>query len=133
MSDPGTDFLAALEAVKSAVRRGAGSASPGRRASLERCVDELTGNLLKVAKRPDEPTGTPTVRFTKTFGRGGERRSYYYAAIRADDGYWYLTGIREVDMAKRYTWDELLTWLDDYNRSVETLRLATRWEPLSKD
>lgn len=126
MGDPGSDFQAAIEAAKDALRRGAATASPGRCDYLLSRVDRLVDELCRIAQRRDEPAHGSVVRFSKTFPpntNGLSRQRYTYAAVRAHDGYWYITQSTVTSVVKRYTWDELLTWLEDRYNSINTLRV----------
>lgn len=127
MTDPGSDYLAALDAVREAVLRGAHAASQGRRDHLSSIIDELTDRLTVAAKRPDEPAES-TVLFTKWFP-DGPSQGYAYVAHRDRRGVWNLSGTQHLS----FTWDKLLEWLDDKNRSILTLRVAQALSPTNEN
>lgn len=70
-------------------------------AALERKLADVTMELAKLRDRAEEPEVGTIVRFTRKFGTP---KAYDYAAIRADNGKWYITG----GFTGAYTWDELL-------------------------
>lgn len=109
-----------VEAVTSALPPGT---STSRRRRLESQVTALTDELARIAERPDEPTGD-VVKFTKRYEAHGKRFSF--AARKARDGYWYLTG----SQTGRYSWDGLLDFVYDRYGSEKTLKVASGWTAL---
>lgn len=127
MTDPGSDYLAALDAVREAVLRGAHAASQGRRDHLSSIIDELTDRLTVAAKRPDEPAES-IVLFTKWFPHG-RAEGYAYVAHRDDKNVWHLSGSQWL----KFHWDKLLEWLDDKHKSIITLRVVSAYPPKNEN
>lgn len=65
----------------------------------------------------NEPVPGSVVRFERRFRSG---RSYSYAAVRAEDGFWYLTGVEE---PRRLTWEHLKGFVGD-----NELEVGVVWE-----
>lgn len=75
--------------------------------ALRRQVAVIVEQIDKLENRPEEPRIGQVIMFTVRFdGMGPE---YDYAALRAGDGFWYLTGLRS---PQRRTWDQLLEWME---------------------
>jgi hypothetical protein len=73
---------------------------------------------------PEEPTGPGTViTFTKFFGGG---TGYSYAAIRAANGWWYVTGGRENNSRK--TWPSLVGFIRASETEMPVVLAATAFE-----
>jgi len=105
------------------------TASASRRERLAQAVVALTDQLTELAQRPDEPEGKlPVVTFRYRYARGDKVR-FTFAAIKAGDGYWYITG-RET---RRYTWDSLLDFIYRDPQAPPTLKVASGWTRLVTD
>lgn len=120
-SDPTQDLYAALEQVAWIVEAKAEGSSPGRVDRLRRTVFDLIDELHHVVMRPDDPINCRVVEFSKRFRDNGD--TYTYAACRADDGYWYVTG-----SDKHYTWDALLDHIEQGDKNA--LRTLRYLEPI---
>ncbi len=86
---------------------------------LERCIEALAAAYASaVAKEqerevrygPEPSKNGAIITWRMRFHIKGLK--YHYAAIKAD-GLWYTTG---PNSPKGYTWDELVSWLDNAHR-----------------
>jgi hypothetical protein len=89
------------------------------------CLIEALGDeVAKLKDRPDEPTELgAVVRFTKTFGHSS--KDYDYAAIKAGDERWYITGAAS---PQGLSWDQLLDFIEETDE-LDVSR-ADRWKTL---
>ncbi len=87
---------------------------PDKRTELVTRIAALQRELAALETRPEEPTGgNPVVAFVVTFPGGSGQPHHHYAARKAH-GQWSSSGTPETTR-RRYTWDELLDWIDANN------------------
>lgn len=91
----------------------------GRALFLERRMAKMQEELEKIEALPEEPEGmdeddTNVVIWNARFPHGS--RVYYYAARRADNGYWYTTGPKS---EQGYLWADLIMWIVNEARPVD--------------
>jgi hypothetical protein len=101
-------------------------------ASLEAQIARLQGQIERLSRFGEDvyELGSVLV-FDKTFPKtnssgykaGGTTRPYNYAAIKAGDGYWYMTG-REVNGK---TWSMLVEFMSE---GVDEVYLCTTCDPI---
>ena len=53
---------------------------------------------------------------------------YEFAALRADNGFWYLTGGAGMYGTSMKTFNDLLGILDEPENEITKLQVATEWE-----
>ena len=53
---------------------------------------------------------------------------YEFAALRADNEFWYLTGGAGMYGSSMKTFNDLLAILDDPENEITNLQVATEWE-----
>jgi hypothetical protein len=84
---------------------------------LERALTELekaqakVNEVMRMIRRfPEEPEVGTVLTFDKTYP-GGWASKYTYAALRAPNGYWYLSS--GYQGGGRHTWEELVETIGD--------------------
>lgn len=97
----------------------------------ERTRDRAEARLALIMSLPDEPTtddpdGALVLWFTRRFRHGGTQ--YTYAAVKAGDGLWYLTGGTS---PQGLTWDRLSQWLWLDEGTITTVWVATDYAELT--
>lgn len=96
-----------------------------RRDQIERQIDRLEDQLIRLdtfGSEEDYDDGT-VITFGKQFGAAG--KVYSYAAIKAGNGIWYLTGSGRYP--NNLSWDDLVVFLSE---GVGDVWIATEWEEL---
>jgi hypothetical protein len=123
VKDLADDYQETLDRLHDIVMTNSVGSSEGRRERLASVVSSLTDRLMEIVERPDEPSNSDVVRFTKRFRSDGKR--YEYVGVKSD-GRWYLS-CRDRRHDKPLTWDELLDFAYDSYGSQLTLKTAAGW------
>lgn len=103
--------------------------TPERRAAqLRRRAERLEAEAERLESMPKEPVikddPTPVIFFGKTFG--GEK-VYTFAAVKATNGNWYVTGDRS---PQDLTWDRLVEWIYQDEPEDPEILVGTKWNNL---
>lgn len=89
-----------------------------------RLIEALGDEVAKLKARPTEPDeDNAVVSFTKTFGGA---REYNYAAIKAGDDKWYITGAAS---PQGLSWDQLIDFIEESEDEAQ-LSKADKWKTL---
>jgi hypothetical protein len=112
----------------------------GRVSEIRARLRELEAELALLARYGDDTYEVGTVlRFVKRYDSWGdtpENRAYTYAAIKASNSFWYLSGRgipeKYSPTRSRVTWDGLVTFMVN-DVPVEDVEVATCWERLPRE
>lgn len=91
---------------------------PRREAEIKRRVE-----MAETIGVNDKYENGTVLKWTRKIGS----KDYYYAAIKANDGKWYVTGAY---VMSGYTWEALVESMITGENTVENLQVASAWDGL---
>lgn len=107
--------------------------APLKEAEEKSRVEEVTRRVEMIKKLGNDeyPFGA-VLTWTRRFGEDSEftqSKEYTYAALKAGDGRWYVTG-SGMSRTSGWKWHELVEWMFTGDNTIENLMVVTAWKPV---